>query len=199
MSDTTEYIEVTDDQDRPLVIMPTNEAGRQRLRRRVVLVALYDSRGRLCLQRRSPHKLIHPGCWDLSATGHVRAGESRDEAALRELSEELAVTGVRLRHIATLAASQATANTHVTLFEASGYRGLPIPCTDEVTEVTFTDADELQGLYHPFPRPAHPRPSMGGTARSSLPFRHQKRHHVLMHQTVGGKQRPAEAIGRAVE
>lgn len=151
MSDTTEYIEVTDDQDRPLVIMPTNEAGRQRLRRRVVLVALYDSRGRLCLQRRSPHKLIHPGCWDLSATGHVRAGESRDEAALRELSEGLAVTGVRLRHIATLAASQATANTHVTLFEASGYRGLPIPCTDEVTEVTFTDADELQGLITHFP------------------------------------------------
>ena len=33
----------------------------------------------------------HPGVWDSSAAGHVDAGEDYDEAALRELEEELGV------------------------------------------------------------------------------------------------------------
>lgn len=141
-----EYLEVTDANDRPVVVMPIGEAGRQRLCRRVVLVALYDTAGRLCLQRRSHDKLMHPGCWDLSATGHVRAGESREDAALRELREEIGITGVRLHRIATLPASPETTNAHVTLYSAGACSARPVPATDEVAEIIFTDADELQGL-----------------------------------------------------
>ena len=45
----------------------------------------------LLLQKRSENKDCYPGCWDISSAGHVPAGETREQAVLRELSEELGV------------------------------------------------------------------------------------------------------------
>jgi isopentenyldiphosphate isomerase len=50
---------------------------------------VYDGRGRVLLQRRSPDKDVWPERWDASAAGHVQAGEPIDEAAQRELAEEI--------------------------------------------------------------------------------------------------------------
>lgn len=41
------------------------------------------------LQKRSEQKLLHPGCYDVSAAGHVTQGGEFREAAVRELQEEL--------------------------------------------------------------------------------------------------------------
>lgn len=46
----------------------------------------------ILLQRRSPDKDSFPGKLDISAAGHVPAGMSWDEAAVKELSEELGLT-----------------------------------------------------------------------------------------------------------
>ncbi len=52
---------------------------------------LFDSKGRLLLQKRSQTKDINPGLWTLSATGHAMKGETYEQAAQRELYEELGV------------------------------------------------------------------------------------------------------------
>jgi len=59
---------------------------------------------RILLQRRSVRKENNPGLWDVSAAGHVSAGENLLESALREVQEELGLTlrSDELRHIATL-------------------------------------------------------------------------------------------------
>jgi isopentenyldiphosphate isomerase len=49
--------------------------------------------GRVLVQRRSTQKENWPGYWDVSAAGHVSAGETTIEAAIRETHEEL---GLRL-------------------------------------------------------------------------------------------------------
>lgn len=46
----------------------------------------------LLLQKRSILKDAFPGAWDISSAGHVDAGEKCDDAAARELTEELGVT-----------------------------------------------------------------------------------------------------------
>ncbi|MDQ3283655.1 MAG: NUDIX domain-containing protein [Acidobacteriota bacterium] len=44
---------------------------------------------RVLLQRRADHKESWPGLWDISVAGHVNAGESARDAAVRETFEEL--------------------------------------------------------------------------------------------------------------
>jgi 8-oxo-dGTP pyrophosphatase MutT (NUDIX family) len=51
---------------------------------------------RVYLHRRSPEKMIFPGMYDCWAGGVLGPGESPDDAAVRELAEELGVTGVPL-------------------------------------------------------------------------------------------------------
>ena len=44
------------------------------------------------LQKRSPAKETYPGCYDCSAAGHVKAGGTCLDGAVRELKEELGIT-----------------------------------------------------------------------------------------------------------
>ena len=48
--------------------------------------------GRILVQRRSLRKENNPGLWDVSAAGHLSAGESAVEAAIREVREEIGLT-----------------------------------------------------------------------------------------------------------
>ncbi len=145
-----EYLEITDERDRPLMIMPIAQARRQPLRHRVVLVMLYDAEGRIYLQKRAATKHLYPGRWDLSATGHVLAGESREDAALRELREELGIAAGRLIRRAEIPATEATEFAHITLFAAGPVGEAPQPNPDEVADGMFVDADELDALLEHF-------------------------------------------------
>lgn len=59
---------------------------------------------RILLQRRSRRKVNNPGLWDVSAAGHVSAGEDPIDCAVREVEEELGLSLRRdqLQHIATV-------------------------------------------------------------------------------------------------
>lgn len=50
-----------------------------------------NNKKELLLQKRSSSKKTHPNCWDISGAGHIRAGETVIEGAIRELNEELGV------------------------------------------------------------------------------------------------------------
>lgn len=58
-----------------------------------VWVAREKERGghELLLQKRSQDKDSYPGCYDISAAGHVTAGDDTIHTALRELEEELGI------------------------------------------------------------------------------------------------------------
>ncbi|MBR2357202.1 MAG: NUDIX domain-containing protein [Lentisphaeria bacterium] len=59
----------------------------------VHVVVLDSTQKKILLQKRSPAKDIQPGKWDTAVGGHVAAGESVENAARRELAEELGITG----------------------------------------------------------------------------------------------------------
>lgn len=58
----------------------------------VVHLHLFDSQGRLYLQKRPQWKDIQPGRWDTAVGGHVDLGEDVETALRREVREELGVT-----------------------------------------------------------------------------------------------------------
>jgi isopentenyl-diphosphate Delta-isomerase len=55
-------------------------------------VWLLNSKNEVLLQRRSMKKENHPGIWDISAAGHVSAGDDGLITAIRETEEELGVS-----------------------------------------------------------------------------------------------------------
>lgn len=57
--------------------------------RMVVHVCIFDRRGRLLIQQRTPEKLLFPNLWDVSVGGGVDAGETSRQGAEREFREEL--------------------------------------------------------------------------------------------------------------
>jgi len=145
-----ELVEVVDERDRPIAVMSLAEAHRQRLYHRSVLVLVYDRENRLYLQRRVKTKNSYPGCFDLSATGHVQAFESREDAGLRELHEELGLSVPRLAHLASLAASPQTAFEFSTLFSAGLVPDDPRPNPEEVEDGFFAGPDDVEDLVEHF-------------------------------------------------
>lgn len=67
----------------------------------VVHLHLFDSAGRLYLQRRPLWKRIQPGRWDTAVGGHVDWGESVAEALRRETREELGLDDLKPEHLMT--------------------------------------------------------------------------------------------------
>lgn len=56
---------------------------------RAAHIVVFDPHDRILVQKRSLSKDSNPGLWDSSAAGHVDAGESYLNCAIRELEEEL--------------------------------------------------------------------------------------------------------------
>ena len=80
-----------------------SEAHAKGLYHNTIHLWLYTSRGEILLQQRSHKKIIFPLLWDVSVAGHIDAGETFIEAALRETEEEigLKLAPNNLQHIGT--------------------------------------------------------------------------------------------------
>jgi isopentenyldiphosphate isomerase len=94
-----ELVDVVDDDDRVIATVSRAEMRARCLQHRSVGIAVVSSGGRLLIHRRSDQKDVWPGWWDIAAGGVVAAGESYDAAAVRELGEELGITGIALQPI----------------------------------------------------------------------------------------------------
>jgi isopentenyl-diphosphate Delta-isomerase len=145
-----ELVDIVDANDRLLMVMPRTEAHRQSLYHRSVLILVYNPQGKLYLQKRGPGKSRYPGRFDLSATGHVRAGESRLDAAARELYEELGLRAKTITLLDTAPATQETAYEFTTLFSAGRISDPPRPNPEEVAGGMFVDATELTALVRDY-------------------------------------------------
>jgi 16S rRNA (adenine1518-N6/adenine1519-N6)-dimethyltransferase len=110
---------------------------------RAVHILLFNQSGEVYLQQRSRSKDRHPLKWDSSVAGHVRAGESYDDTARRELHEELGVA-VPVHKIAKLPASESTDNEFVWLYYGTAPGDL-VPNPAEIEQGTFLPSAAVDG------------------------------------------------------
>ena len=119
MSD-DERFDVVDEFDRVIATATRAVVHRDGLRHRAAHILVYDTRGRIYLQRRAFSKECSPGCWDSSAAGHLGAGEDYETAARRELEEELGIGGeALLQPLFKLAASIETGHEFAWVFRTT--------------------------------------------------------------------------------
>jgi isopentenyl-diphosphate delta-isomerase type 1 len=86
-----EYFWVVDEEDRVIGKETRVKCHKSRLIHRSVYIFLVNSKKEVFIQKRSMAKDLYPGYYTGSATGHVNYGETYDQAALRELDEELGI------------------------------------------------------------------------------------------------------------
>jgi 8-oxo-dGTP pyrophosphatase MutT (NUDIX family) len=89
-----ELVDIVDDDDRVLRTVTRRVMRAERLMHRAVFVAVEHPDGRLLVHRRSEAKDLWPGWWDLAVGGVVGTGETYDDAACRELAEEVGIAGI---------------------------------------------------------------------------------------------------------
>lgn len=85
-----EYIDIVDQSGKPTGKTELkSEAHKNGWYHNTIHLWLYTKQGDILLQQRSHKKAIYPLLWDVSVAGHIDAGESFIEAALRETKEEI--------------------------------------------------------------------------------------------------------------
>ncbi|MFF9921567.1 NUDIX domain-containing protein [Streptomyces globisporus] len=94
MTPSDEILDIVDENDEVIGQAPRGEATARRLRHRCVFIEVRDAEGRAFVHRRTATKLVFPSHYDMFVGGVVGAGESYEEAALREAEEELGVSGL---------------------------------------------------------------------------------------------------------
>jgi len=90
-----ELIDIYDEFNNPTNIKKMrNTAHNEGLWHRSAHIWVYNQKGEILLQLRAKDKLFYPNMWDISASGHVGAGEEPITAGLREIKEEI---GLKIR------------------------------------------------------------------------------------------------------
>lgn len=90
-------MDVVTEDDRVVGRAGRAEVRERKLRHRAVYVLVFNSGGQIFVHRRTADKDVYPGYFDVAAGGVVGAGETYDDAARRELAEELGIEQARLR------------------------------------------------------------------------------------------------------
>ena len=147
-----DLLEVVDVKGNTCGAAPRREVhGNNALLHRVVHVLVLDQRDRILLQKRSMNKRVAPGKWDTSVGGHVDCDETIENAMLREMAEELGITGA--------APEFAYHYTHSNDFESElvftfvcRFNGQPRFNPEEIETVAFWGMNEIeanlgQGLF----------------------------------------------------
>jgi isopentenyldiphosphate isomerase len=142
---TDERVDVVDPDDHVVGTVARAVMRRDHLRHRATFVIVRSSDGRVLIHRRSDDKDLWPGRWDLAVGGVVQAGEDYDEAAVRELAEEVGVVGRPLVRLGAGRYEDADVRLLAVLYEVRSDG--PFTFADgEVVEARFVTVSELRRL-----------------------------------------------------
>lgn len=72
-------------------VLTRKEVHKLGLWHKIIVIAIIDENNQILMQQRSFTKDTNPGQWDISAAGHVSAGQTPLEAAVREINEEVGI------------------------------------------------------------------------------------------------------------
>lgn len=140
-----ELVAVLDEDGAVVDARPRSEVRRLNLRHAATAVLLRHLDSRVFVHRRSPDKDWMPSAHDAAAGGVLQAGEEPDTAAVRELAEELGVSGVTLEKLLTSRYDDDTTRYVAHVYEAT-YDG-PVRFADgEVVWGEWTTLERLGEL-----------------------------------------------------
>ena len=147
-----DIFDVVDLDDKVVSQAPRAVVHREKLLHRAVHVFVFNEAGQLYLQRRSMTKDTAPGKWMSSSSGHLDTGEDYDEAAYRELIEEIGLSDpADMKRIFKEAPCKETGYEFVWIYTCKS-EGPFILDPIEVIEGRWIDLEDLKNWLSEHPR-----------------------------------------------
>ena len=87
-----ELFDTVDENDRKIGKATRERCHAENLIHRSVMFFVLDGKGRVLVTKRTEDKDFFPGYWSITLGGHVLAGETYEEAAKREIEEEIGLS-----------------------------------------------------------------------------------------------------------
>ena len=115
---------------------------------RTVGALLVDAQARVLLGLRAAHKKAWPNHWD-AIGGKVEAGETAEQAMIREVREEIGVTPVSFRELASVAEPRPDlyGDSIATLYAVTSWSGgEPRNLTNEHARIAWFSEEQLANL-----------------------------------------------------
>ena len=142
-----EYLDIIDiETDVVIWKAPKEEMYEKKLPHRIVHVIVTRSNWKILLQKRSHLARKYPHTWVTSACGHVSSGESYEEAAHKELFEEIGLKWELRLWPKFLYTSEQWIMKCITIFHLTSDDALILE--DKVSEVQEFTKEEIYNLPH---------------------------------------------------
>lgn len=112
---------------------------------RVTNIAIFNGKGEVLMQKRSPTKDLYPNLYTLSASGHIAKGEEYETSAVREIGEEIGVSDLPVTFVAKRLVEAASETEMMALFRAQCEGPFHFN-REEVARLEFMDAEKIKTI-----------------------------------------------------
>ncbi|XPV77894.1 MAG: NUDIX domain-containing protein [Desulfovibrio sp.] len=143
-------LEVMDDSNRPLMYVPESFIHTQKLQHRCVALLIYNKKQELIIAKRSAYARPYPSRLDLPVIGHINAGESMYDAAIRLLQKNTGLNSARLAFQEIVPPLDSEDKEHIAIYTMQAQDELIKPATEDIDEYFFHTEDELRCIHEQF-------------------------------------------------
>ena len=141
-----EYLDLVDENDNVIGKEDRNIIYKKDLNNfRVINIMIINSENKIIVPKRSGNRRLFPNCYDCSVGGHVSSGETYEEAAYRELEEELGISNVKLEEIGYFTPSELNTSSFSKMYKLI-YDGDLNYDKDGIQEIFYMDKEEIRKL-----------------------------------------------------
>ncbi len=140
-----EYVDIVDDDDNVIGKTTWKEMMDKSLLHRTSNVMVFNSKGELLVHKRAATVRLYPSMHDIKIGGSVRAGESYEDAAKRELFEEANISDVKLIELFTMKSRRKENNVNRNVFKCV-YNGKIRLDKSEISEGRFMSLNKIKKL-----------------------------------------------------
>lgn len=142
-----ELLDIVDDADNIIGKANRKEIYGKQHQHRIVHVLVFNDKGEMGLQLRPKNARFCPNGWSTTVGGHVLSGETYEQAAIREMAEELGIKCKVTLFFKDMFVGEDCHNKILGTFKAI-YDGPFKPNPREVEKIEFFSLDQIQEMIN---------------------------------------------------